>query len=445
MLLDRQKPRTPYWAVLIILLPHLGFAQNAATDSVLQSATVEKVVQYALAHQPAVQQALIDEEITRKTIKGKLADWYPQINFTYNYQRFIDLNTAVFNGQVIPLGVSNTSSAQFTATQNIFNRDVLLASSTASKVKIQAGQNTTRSKIDVVVNVTKAFYDVLATSQQIKVSEESIVRLERSLKDAHSRYTNGIADKTDYKRATILLNNARAALKSNSEVLKFKEEYLKTLMGYPVGAELPVQYDTLQMESETAVDTLQQINYTEHIEYRILYTQRELQDANVKYNYWAFLPTINAFGAYNLNYQNNTFGELYKTKYPYSYIGATLAFPIFQGGKRIAKVQEQKWARKRLDVSLVNLQSALTTEYTRALSSYKSNLANYLSQKENVELAKEVYDVIQLQYKSGIRAYLDVTIAESDLRTTRITYFNALYLVLASKMDVQKALGQINY
>jgi outer membrane protein len=79
------------------------------------------------------------------------------------------------------------------------------------------------------------------------------------------------------------------------------------------------------------------------------------------------------------------------------------------------------------------------------LSSYKSNLANYLAQKENVELAKEVYDVIQLQYRNGVRTYLDVTIAESDLRTTRINYFNALYQVLASKMDVQRALGQINY
>jgi outer membrane protein len=91
------------------------------------------------------------------------------------------------------------------------------------------------------------------------------------------------------------------------------------------------------------------------------------------------------------------------------------------------------------------LQNVLNAEYTRALASYKSNLATYLAQKENVGLAKEVYDVIQLQYKNGIRPYLDVTIAETDLRTTRINYFNALYSVLASKMDVQRALGQINY
>lgn len=436
--------RTLRWVVLIALfLPFMSSAQS--TDSTLQSATLEKVVAYALVHQPAVQQAKLDEDITNRIIRGKLADWYPQISFTYNYQRFFDLQSSIIGGNLIRFGVDNTSSAQFTATQNIFNRDALLASSTASTVRQQARQSTSRSQIDVVVNVTKAFYDLLATSQQIKVSEESIVRLKRSLKDAQSRYNAGLSDKTDPKRATILLGNAEASLKTNREMLNYKQEYLKTLMGYPANKTLPVEYDTLQMENEVAFDTLQQIDYTNNIDFKILTTQRQLQDANVKYSYWAFLPSLNAFGAYNLNYQNNAFGELYNQRYPYSYAGVTLVLPIFQGGKRIAKIQEQRYTSRRLDVSLVNLKNSLNTEYTRSLAAYKSNLQNYLVQKENVDLAREVYDVIQLQYWSGVRTYLDVTIAESDLRTTRINYFNALYSVLASKMDVQRALGQINF
>jgi outer membrane protein TolC len=163
----------------------------------------------------------------------------------------------------------------------------------------------------------------------------------------------------------------------------------------------------------------------------------------VKYANWAFLPSFSAYGAYILNYQNDTFGELYQQKYPNSYLGVRIAFPIFQGGKRIAKIKEQKLTRDRLDVSLTNLQNALSTEYTRALASYKSNLTNFLTQRENVALATDVYNVIQLQYQNGIRTYLDVTIAETDLRTTRINYYNALYQILASKLDVERALGQI--
>jgi outer membrane protein TolC len=434
------------WIVLIaLLLPLKNYAQQPSADSTLQVASLDKVVQYALKHQPAVQQALLDQDITEKVIKGKLADWYPQINFTYNYQRYFDLQSSIIGGNVVRFGVNNTSSAQFNGTQTIFNRDVLLASSTASKVRIQSEQNTARTKIDVVVNVTKAFYDLLATSQQIKVNEESIVRLQRSLKDSYSRYTSGVADKTDYKRATILLNNAQASLKSTQEQVLYKEEYLKMLMGYPVGSKLNIQYDTIQMENEIAFDTLQEINFTQNIDYKILYLSKELQHANVKYSRWAFLPSVNAFGAYILNYQNNNFGELYDNRYPFSYVGATLAIPIFQGGKRTAKIQEQKYTERRIDRGIANLENNLNTEYTRALAAYKSNLANYEAQKENVALAQEVYDIINLQYGNGVRTYLDVTVSETDLRTTRINYFNALNLVLASKMDVLRVLGQINY
>jgi outer membrane protein TolC len=316
---------------------------------------------------------------------------------------------------------------------------------TASDVRVLAAQNTNRTKIDIVVDVTKAFYDVLTTAQQIKVNEESIARLQRSQQDALSRYQAGVADKTDHKRATILLGNAQASLTSAEEMLTFKKSYLKTLMGYPAGQDFPLQYDTLQMEAEIEFDTLQEIEYSSNIDYKILFTQRELQTANVKYSNWAFLPSLNAFGNYNVNFQNNDFSELYDKRFPYSYVGATLSFPIFQGGKRVAKVQEQRLASDRLDLSLLNLQHNLKTEYTRALASYKSNLANYLTQKENVGLATEVFEIIQLQYRNGVRAYLDVTVAESELRTTRINYFNSLYLVLTSKMDVLRALGQITY
>jgi outer membrane protein len=433
--------RESLYVFFMMAYPFIGFSQSTT----LENATLDNVLQYAMQNSPAIRQAEIDQQITDKAIKGRLADWLPQVNFAYNYQHFIDLQTSIIGGNVIRFGVDNTSSAQFTATQTIFNRDVLLAANTASRVHLQAKQTTAKAKVETIVSVTKAFYDVLATSQQIKVNQESIARLERSLKDAYSRYQSGVADKTDYKRATILLNNAKAALKGSREQLKFRMSALHTLIGYPDDKEINLSFDSAALENTILIDTTQRLDVASHIDYRILHTQKELQKANVKYSYWAFLPTLNAFGAYNLNYQNDNFGELYNQKYPYSYVGLTLNFPILQGGKRIFKVQEAKLSSARTDIGISNLESSLNTDYTRAMSAYKTNLENYLSQRENIQLAEEVYDVINLQYRSGVRTYLDVTIAETDLRTTRLNYINSLYQVLSSKMDVLKALGQITY
>ncbi|MBO9561268.1 MAG: TolC family protein [Niastella sp.] len=432
--------------LLAIAMPLLLPAQQSSTtDSVLQQATIENVIQYAVKRQPLIQQSLIDQEITETTIKSKLADWYPQVNFGYNFNHVFQLNTFVVAGEVRNVGFKNTSAVQFTATQNIFNRDVLLASRTARDVRQLARQNTSSTKIDVAVNVSKGFYDVLATEQQIKVTRQDITRLERSLKDAQAQYNAGVTDKTDYKRASIALNNTRAQLKSNEELLHAKIELLKALMGYPASQPLNIVYDSLQMEQEVALDTLQTVNFSTRIEFQTLQTQRRLQQANVKYNKWSYLPTVAANGAYNLNFQNDQFSKVYNKDYPYSFAGLTVSVPIFQGGKRKYNIQNAEWQLKSIDWQEVNLKNSINSEYAQAIAVYKSNLASYLALKENMELAQEVYDVINLQYRSGVKTYLEVITAESDLRTARINYYNALYMVLAGKIDVQKALGQINY
>jgi outer membrane protein len=420
-------------------------AQQPVNDSLLQDATLENVIRYALRHQPAIQQALVNEQITEYTIKSRLADWYPQINFGYSFQHNFQLPVFIFGTEVRRIGVENTSSLQANLSQNIFNRDVLLASRTARDVRQLAKQNTSSSKIDVAVNVMKAFYDVLTTLQQIKATAEDTVRLSRSLRDAFNQYRAGVADRTDYKRATIALNNSRALLNTNQEVLKARVEYLKSLMGYPPNEELSIRYDSLQMENDIALDTTTDINYDSRIEFRLLATQRRLQEADLRYNKWSFLPTVNANGAYILNYQNNEFNKLYSSNFPNSFAGLSVAWPIFQGGKRKYDINAAKWRLKNIDWGIEQLKNNINAEYAQAIASYKSNLINYSAIKENLALAQEVYDVIQLQYRSGIKTYLEVITAETDLRTARINYFNALNQVLASKVDVQRALGLINY
>ncbi|MBL7763308.1 MAG: TolC family protein [Chitinophagaceae bacterium] len=428
--------------LLIILFSATGYSQQP--DSLLQNATLQNVVQYALKRQPLIQQSLADEAITDLQIKSKLADWYPQVNFNYLYQHNFEVQTNIIAGNPVRLGVNNTSALQFTATQTIFNRDVLLANRTKGEVKLQSKQQTAANKIDITVNVSKAFYDVLATEQQIKVANENITRLEKSLKDAKALYDAGVVDKTDYKRATIALNNAKASKKTNEEVLRAKQEYLKALMNYPEAANLDIVYDSAALEQEAVLDTLQGIDYAKRIEYQQLETQRKLLEANLQYNKWSFLPSLNANGAYNFNYLNNEFSKLYSQSFPNSYAGLTLSFPIFQGGKRKYNIKQAEWELRRTDLGIIGLKNLINSEYNSALANYKANLTSYYAVKENVQLAQEVYDVIDLQYRSGVKTYLEVITAETDLRTAQINYFNALYNVLSSKIDVQKSQGEIN-
>ncbi|MEO8582773.1 MAG: TolC family protein [Flavitalea sp.] len=420
-------------------------AQNKAGDSTLTEVTLKAAVDYSIVHQAAIQQSVIDQEITEANIRSKLSDWYPQVNFNYALQHNFVVQTSVIGGNPVKLGVDNTSAAQFSMTQSVFNRDVLLASRTAREIRLQARQTTSNTKINIASNVSKAFYDLITSIQQVRVATENITRIQRSLTHAYNQYRAGVADKTDYKRATIALNNAIASKKSNEELLKAKHEYLKSLMGYPASQPLNIVYDSLQMEKDAYMDTLQNADYTNRIEFRLLSTQQSLLQANLKYEKWSYLPSVGLNGAYNFNYLNNNFSRLYNTNYPNSFAALTLSLPIFQGGRRKADIDAAQWQVQRGRLDIINLRNEVNAEYALALANYKANWADYSALKENLNLAREVYDVIQLQYRSGIKAYLEVINSETDLRTAQINYYNALSNLLASKIDVEKALGQINY
>ena len=430
---------------MTLLFPLSLLAQQKVQDSLLQQATLENCIHYAIQKNPDLQNAAIAEDINETIIKSKLAEWYPQINFNYDLQYNFQLPTININGNLIHSGSVNTSSVQFGATQNIFNRDVLLASRTSKDVRLLSKQTTKEQNINIAVLVSKAFYDVILTIQQIKVTEEDIRRIDISLKDAYYQYQSGITDKTDYKRATISLNNAKAQKKSSDESLKAKYATLKELMGYPPSNDIELLYDTAQLAKEIFIDTLQNISYSNRIEVQLLETQKKLQQYNLQYYKWSFLPDVSAFGNYNLNFQNNQFTKLYHQTYPNSYAGILLSLPIFQGGKRLQQIKQAQLQITQVDNYIISFQNKINTQYQQAMAAYKSNLYNYFSLKENLDLANEVYDVIRLQYRAGVKTYLEVISSETDLRTAQINFYNALYELLASKIDVSQSLGNINY
>ena len=423
-----------------------AFAQSDATqDSLLENATLDNCIQYALVHQPSIQQSLLDEEIANKEINSKLADWFPQIDFTYNLQHNYKLQSSVIQGNIVRFGVINTSSAQFSVNQTIFDRDVLLASSTAAEVSKQAGQLTESNKISLAVNVSKAFYAVLLSQDQLELISDDVTRLEQSKKDTYYQFKSGLVDETDYMRATIAFNNAKAEQRGVEEALKTSYAYLKQLMGYAANSELKLVYDHIQMKNDISVDTTEIINYENRIEYQILQTAHSLQEANLSYNKWSFIPSLKAFGNYNFNFFNDKFSQLYDQNYPTAYIGLQLSFPIFEGGKRFQEIQQASLELKRSEYDIQSFKNSANTEYVQALATYKSNLNNYKIQKDNLDLAKKVYNTIELQYKNGIKTYLDVITAETGLRTTEVNYVSALYQVLSSKLDLEKALGILKY
>ncbi|HZX58882.1 MAG TPA: TolC family protein, partial [Mucilaginibacter sp.] len=349
--------------VFILLTPFFLFAQNAA-DTSSKQLTLKQCVEYALRNQPVVKQAAIDEAINEKNISISLSAWLPQVSSSGLYDYYFK-GSPVFSspGGVTPSNgnINNLSTLGLQANQVIYNNDVLQAAKAAKYSRQYYKQNTTSSQINVVSDVSKAFFDVLLSQKQLDILNEDIIRLKRSLKDAYTQYQAGTVDKTDYKQATISLNNSIAGRKQTEEAIKSKIAYLKQIMGFGADNTFTLVYDTTHYETEAIIDTNQQLNINNRIEYQLLQTQKSLQNVNVNYYKWGFLPSLSATGAYSWFYISNSFSNLYSNPAQSGYIGLTLNLPIFQGGKRLQNLTKARLEVDRADLDIVNSKNTINT------------------------------------------------------------------------------------
>ncbi|RFZ85010.1 TolC family protein [Mucilaginibacter terrenus] len=464
-----------YLTNILFFLPIAVFAQSSSVDTGVAIVTLKQSVQYALRNQPVLKQAYIDEQINERDIRIGLSGWLPQVNSSNSVQHYFQRPNIIGGGVATGVGTGtggtgtggtgtggtgtggtgtgtsqqnlaiakNVSTLGVSASQTIYNNDVLLASRASKYSRQYYKQNTESNKIDLVSDVSKAFYDVLLSQRQLDIIKEDIVRLRRSLKDAYSRYQAGVVDKTDYKQATIALNNALASQKQTQEAIKSKTAFLKQTMGFDPNRQIVLSYDSARLQNEAVADTTQMLNYGNRVEYRLLESTKSLQNLNVSYYRWGFLPSLSAVGAYSLAYFNDSFSGLYDKGYPTSYVGLSLNIPIFTGTKRLQNLSKARLQVKRTDLDLENTRNAINTEYVQALANYKSNYTNWQLLSQNVQLAQDVYKVVDLQYREGIKTYLDVIVAQADLRTAELNYYNALFQLLSAKIDLQRALGTL--
>ncbi|MEB2786758.1 TolC family protein [Algoriphagus persicinus] len=427
----------------ILLLSKTAYSQE---ESIVPQGTLtlDEVVEYALVRSPIIRQAQIDQEIGERDIKSNLADWYPQITASAAGAYNIKLQQQIIGDQLITFGQPYNSNILLQADQTLFNRDQLFASKSSKFYRQQLQQVLKNSRINTVVDVSKAFYSILLSEEQIRILDQNLDRLEKQYKDAYSRFEAGLVDKTDYQRASIALTNVKSDRNRVANSFDAKYDYLKQLMGYPDSLDFTIEFDTQRAEGKIGEDAADPLVLENRIEYQLLQTQQTLNEIQTGYEKWNYLPQLSAYYRYNWNYFSQEFSNLFNAAYPVSAVGLNLSIPIFQGGKRIHRLKAAELQVERGNVEIENLSNQIKTEYSTALADYNSSVYEWQLIRENMEMAEEVYNIIKLQYDEGIKAYVELVVAETDLQTAQINHINAFYQVLEDKLDLQRALGTIN-
>jgi outer membrane protein TolC len=428
-------------------------AKAQLTDS-LANFSLKEAIDYAQNHQSSILNASIDEEIAKNTVKQTIGIGLPQLNGNVNFQDFLKIPTNLLPGEIfgkpgtqIPaqFGVQYQSSFGLELNQLLFDGSYLVGLQASKTYKELSNKNLKRSRIETAVGVTKAYYSVLVSNEQLSLLDANMDRLKKSLNDTKALLANGFVEKIDVDRLTVLNNNLETERGNVIRLLELNVNLLKFQMGMNIQFKLVLKdsIGSLQVEESLAVKDTSA--YQNRIEYSLLETQKKLNELDLKRYKSLFLPSLSAFGNTSRSLQSNDFLNLLDRSFPATIIGFRLSVPLISGGVKTYQVRNAKLEVLKTENNLVNLRNGINLEVEQAQTVYRNGLKSLDNQKRNMELAKEVLRVTKIKYEQGVGSSIEVTTAETSLKESQNNYINALYDLLINKVNVDRALGKIIY
>ena len=434
---------------VVVLSKVSGQESNSAKFSLQQS------IEYAIKNSPNYLNSELDLKnatYRRNEITGL---GLPQINGSIDIKDYIELPTSLLPGQFfgapagtyipVKFGTKYNSTAGINASQLIYSSDYIFGLK-ASKEFINLSKiSVTRSKAELVSQVSKAYYSVIINRDRIKLLDANIVRLKKVFEDTKALNKEGFVELIDVERLEVQYNNLKTEKEKATNLIGLSESMLKFQMGYKISEPISLT-DTISIsDSEYQELSGNKVDISKRPDYLLLKAQQSLLDIDVKRLKWGYLPTLAAYGSYQYNAQRQKFDFLDTDQkwYKIALIGATLNLNIFDGLQRQNKIQQAKIASLKNQNTLKTIEQVGELEASVAAISYNNAYSSLLVQKKNMELANHVYDVVQQKYKQGVGSNIEIVNAEVSLKEAQTNYYNAVYDMYIYKIDYLKATGNL--
>jgi outer membrane protein len=427
---------------------------RAQQSDTLISFSLKEAIDYAQTHQVSILNATLDEEIAKNTVKKTIGIGLPQLNGNVNFQDFLKVPTSLLPGEFfdkpgtqvpVRFGVQYQSSIGLELSQLLFDGSYLVGLQASKTFKELSNKSLKRSRIETAVAVTKAYYSVLVSNEQLSLLDANMNRLKKSFNDTQALFANGFVEKIDVDRLKVLSNNLETERENVIRLLELNVNLLKFQMGMNIQSKLKLKDSIASLQVEESITLNDTSSYQNRIEYSLLQTQKKINELDVKRYKSLFLPSLVAFGSSLQSLQSQKFNSLFDRSFPTTVVGFRLSVPILSGGIKTYQVRNAKLEVLKTENNLINLKNGINLEVEQAQTVYTNGLKSLQNQKRNMELAQEVLRVTKIKYEEGVGSSIEVTSSEISLKESQNNYINALYDLLINKVNVDRALGKIVY
>lgn len=324
--------------------------------------------------------------------------------------------------------------------QLLFSGQYIIGLQTAKLVKVLAEQSYTSAEFDVKQSVHSSYYLVLMSEESLKVIEQNVSNLRDIFTKTKAMVAAGIAEQTDLDQISIQLSMLENTRRSMERTVKLNYNMLRFQLGTTPDAEITLTetINDIILEGTMLSNSDLDFNIEKNVNYQLAASNTELKGKMVGLEKWAYAPTVTGFYSYNAKIITTSFDMN-----PNHAAGASLALPIFDGGSKRAKVAQAKIELDKARITQSMLIDQLHLQEKQLKFELDNSIENYKSQKENIEVAKRVFQSFKRKYEQGMASSLELTQANTNYLHSETNFIQAEMTLLQAKLELNKLLNNL--
>ena len=425
-----------------------GFAK-AQTEQTTQNTltlTLDKALEIALDENPTIKVAA--EEIALKKVASKEA-WQsllPEASLNGSLDHTIKAAEMKLNDMSFKMGQdgTNTANAGLSINLPLFAPAVYRAMS-MTKTDIELAVEKSRaSELDLINQVTKAYYQLMLAQDSYEVLQGSYKLAEDNFNVVNAKYQQGAVRDFDKISAEVQMRSIKPNVISAVNAVTLAKLQLKVLMGITADVDIKTDDNLTNYESMLFANQLKEEDMS--LENNTTMKQFELNmkllEKNVKSLKTNFMPTLSMSFSYqyqslynpNINFFDYTWSNS-------SSLMFNLSIPLYRASN-FTKVKSARIQMRQLDWNRIDTERKLNMQVVSYRNNMTASSEQVVSNKENVMQAEKAVQIAGKRYEVGKGTVLELNSSQVSLTQAQLTYNQSIYDYLVAKADLDQVLGK---
>ena len=223
----------------LFLLLYVAIQSAQAQDTL--RITLQDAVRIALSDNPTIkvagQEILLKKEARREAYAGL----FPEASLVGSYSRAIKKQSFAMMGEVIEVGTDNTYSGGLSVSLPVFAPALYKSISLTSTDVNLAVEKSRASRLDMVNQVTKAFFQLLLAQDSYEVLLKSYKQSEDNYNVVKAKYEQGTVSEYDKISADVQMRSLKPTVVSARNGVNLANLQLKVLMGMESDVKVAVE------------------------------------------------------------------------------------------------------------------------------------------------------------------------------------------------------------